>query len=99
MTIDLEAILNHDNTDDCIACRAHEVVMQALVPAAGAWEATAGLPQFSIALHGAAGLLGTMLAAGVAREEIEGALSRLLQDLEDQIAEDRAFGGPPQGTA
>jgi hypothetical protein len=50
-------------------------------------------------LHGAAGLLGTMLAEGIGREEVEAALFRLLEDIEGQIAEDQMIGGPPQGTA
>jgi hypothetical protein len=99
MNIDFEAILSHDNTDECVACRAQEMVTRALVPAAAAWETSSGLPRFSMALHGAAGLLGMMLEAGVSREEIESAVSRLLEELESQIAEDRAFGGPAQGTA
>jgi hypothetical protein len=99
MKIDLEALLTHDGTDDCVVCRAQELVTQVLVPAATAWETTAELPRFSLALHGAAGLLGAILVEGVSREDVEGALSRLLEDLEGQIAEDRAFGGPTQGTA
>jgi hypothetical protein len=95
----LEEIITHDNTEDCVACRAQDIVAQILVPAAAAWEATSALPHFSLAIHGAAGLLGTMLAEGVAREEIEAALSRLLDDIEGQIAEDRMIGGPTQGTA
>jgi hypothetical protein len=99
MTIGLEAIVTHDSTDDCVACRAQSVVMQALVPAAAAWEATAELPRFAIALHGAAGLLGSMLREGVPRDEIEGALSELLDQIEQQITEDQTMGGPAQGTA
>jgi hypothetical protein len=95
----LEEIITHDNTEDCVACRAQDIISQALLPAAAAWEATAGLPQFSLALHGAAGLLGTMLAEGVGRDEVENALFRLLDDIEGQIAEDRMIGGPTQGTA
>ena len=95
----LEEIITHDNTDDCVACRAQDIVGQFLIPAAAAWEATSGLPQFSLALHGAAGLLGTMLAGGIGREEMEAALSRLLEDIEGQIEEDQMIGGPPQGTA
>lgn len=95
----LEVIVTHDSTEDCVACRAQSVVMQALLPAAAAWEATAELPQYSIALHGAAGLLGSMLEGGVPREEIDDALSGLLDQIEQQIAEDRTMGGPPQGTA
>ena len=95
----LEEIITHDNTEDCVACRAQDLVAQILIPATAAWEATSGLPQFSLALHGAAGLLGTMLAEGTAREEIETALFRLLDDIEGQIAEDRMIGGPTQGTA
>ena len=94
-----EEIITHDNTEDCVACHAQEIVTQILVPAAAAWEATAGLPHFALALHGAAGLLGNMLAEGMARDDIESALSRLLDDIESQIAEDRMIGGPTQGTA
>ena len=36
---------------------------------------------------------------GIPREEVEGALSRLLDDIEARIAENDAMGGPPQGTA
>jgi hypothetical protein len=64
-----------------------------------AWEESAGLPRFSVALHGAAGLLGSMLSRGVSREAIERALSTLLDEWERQIAEDNAMGGPPQGNA
>jgi hypothetical protein len=95
----LEEIITHDNTEDCVACRAQDIVGQFLIPAAAAWEATSGLPHFSLALHGAAGLLGTMLAEGIGREEVEAALFRLLEDIEGQIAEDQMIGGPPQGTA
>jgi len=40
-----------------------------------------------------------MIEDGVSREDIERALSRLLDEIEEQITEDRAMGGPPQGTA
>ncbi len=99
MSIDFKEIITHDSTEDCIACRARDVVMQALIPAAAAWESSGGLPRFSIALHGAAGLLGTMLEEGLSRADIEGALSELLDEIESQVAEDRTTGGPPQGTA
>jgi hypothetical protein len=99
MTIDLEVLVTHDSTEDCIPCRARELVINALVPAAAAWEAKAELPRFSIALHGAAGLLGSMLEDGISRNEVEDALSNLLDQVEQQIAEDQAMGGPPQGTA
>jgi hypothetical protein len=35
----------------------------------------------------------------VPRDDVEAALSRLLDDIEQQVAEDKAMGGPPQGTA
>ena len=94
-----EEIITHDNTEDCVACRAQDIVAQILLPATAAWEATSGLPRFALALHGAAGLLGTMLAEGVSREDVEAALFRLLEDIEGQIAEDGMIGGPTQGTA
>ena len=52
MTFGLDVIVTYDSTDDCIACRAQSVVMQALVPAAAAWEATAESPRFSVASRG-----------------------------------------------
>src|ERR1017187_2579234 len=99
MALSLEELFTHDSTENCIACRARDFVAQIVVPAAEAWETSTDLPRFSIALHGAAGLLGGMVGDGVSREEIESALSRLLDEIEEQITEDRAIGGPPQGTA
>jgi hypothetical protein len=95
----LNRILDHDETEDCPVCRAQDVVMMALLPAAAAWEHRAELPQHAVALHGAAGLLGTMLEAGIEREEIEEALSRLLDEIEEGIRHERILGGPAQGTA
>ena len=71
----------------------------ALLPGAAAWEAHNELPRFSVALHGAAGLLGIMLEEGVSREDIDSAIGELLDEIEQRIAEDEAMGGPPQGTA
>ena len=99
MTVRLQEIITHDDSEDCVACRARDFVSQIVVPAAEAWETSTDLPRFSIALHGAAGLLGGMIEDGVSREDIERALSRLLDEIEEQITEDRAMGGPPQGTA
>ena len=99
MKIDLEELVTHDSTEDCIVCHAQEISSQTVVPAVMAWEDAAGLPRFSVALHSAAGLLGAMLARGVPRADLERTLSGLLDDIERQIAEDDAMGGPPQGTA
>lgn len=99
MPVNLTEIVTHDSTEECVACRAQDVVMRSLLPAAAAWEAAAELPRFAVALHGAAGLIGTMLEDGVSRAEVEAALATLLDDMEAQIAEDEAMGGPPQGTA
>ncbi len=55
--------------------------------------------RFSIALHGAAELLGAMLSEGVERSDIAAALERLLDDIEARIAEDQVMGGPPKGIA
>ena len=99
MALSLEEIVAHDNSEECVACRARDFVSQIVVPAAEAWETSTDLPRFSIALHGAAGLLGSMLEEGVSRDDIESALSRLLDEIEEQLSENRAMGGPPQGTA
>lgn len=99
MNIDLEQLIQHDMSDDCPVCRAQDMVMTVLLPAAAAWEISGELPRFSVALHGAAELLGALLEEGCPREEIEAALSRLLDDIESRIAEDVTMGGPPQGTA
>ncbi len=99
MSLGLKELIDHDLSDDCPVCRAHDVVEMVLVPAAAAWELKNELPRFSIALHGAAGLLGAMLEEGVPRHEIEAVLGELLDDIERRIAEDNALGGPPQGNA
>ncbi len=99
MTRDLDPLIQHDLSDDCLVCRAQDVVAMALMPAAAAWETDNGLPRFSVALHGAAELLGAMLQDGVTREAVETALGELLDDIELRLAEDEALGGPPQGTA
>ncbi len=99
MPIDVNTLIAHDMSDDCPSCRAMEFVELALLPAASAWEMRNELPRFSMAMHGAAGLLGAMMEEGVARGDIESALSNLLDDIEQQISEDDIMGGPPQGTA
>jgi hypothetical protein len=99
MDISIDEILNHTSEDDCPVCQAQDIVGGFLVPAAAAWEVSHNLPRFSLAVHGAAGLLGVMLEEGVSREEIEGALAQALDDLEQQIAEHKLMGGPPQGSA
>ena len=99
MSVDLKELTDHDHSDECPVCRARDIVHSALLPAASAWEAKDELPRFSVALHGAAELLGVMLEEGVERSDIEAELSRLLDDIEARIAEDRAMGGPPQGSA
>lgn len=99
MNRDLDLLIQHDMSDDCLVCRAQDVVAMALMPAAAAWESDNGLPRFSVALHGAAELLGAMIGDGIGRETVETALAELLDDIELRIAEDEALGGPPQGTA
>ena len=99
MPIDLKAITEHDMSDDCPVCRAQGLVDEVLLPAAAAWEQRGELPRLSMALHGAAGLLSALLEDGVPRAEVEAALAHLLDDIEQQIAEDGMLGGPTQGTA
>ncbi len=95
--MDLTSLLDHDLSEDCPICRAQEVIRIALLPAAAAWELNNELPRFSIALHGAAELLGAMLLEGVERSDIEAALGRLLDDIEARIAEYLLMGGPRLG--
>jgi hypothetical protein len=99
MPIDLSTLIEHDMSDNCPVCRAQNLVDVALLPAAAAWEMRSELPRLSIALHGAAGLLSALLEEGVPRDDMEAALLRLLDDYEQQIAEDKAMGGPTQGNA
>ena len=99
MTIDLNALVEHDMSEDCPICRTQDIVHIALLPAAAAWELNNQLPRFALALHGAAWLLGAMLEEGVPRTEIETAMASLLDGIENQIDEDSKMGGPPQGTA
>ena len=99
MSVDLKELTDHDHSDECPVCRAQNIVQSALLPAASAWEVNDELPRFSVALHGAAELLGAMLEGGISREDIETALGRLLDDIEQRITEDQVMGGPPQGSA
>src|ERR1019366_328716 len=98
MSTRLEEILTHDDTEGCVACRSRDFAGEVLVPAVAAWEASSDLPRFALALHGAAGLLGAMLAEGVPRDEIDVALSRLLDEIESQVLEQGALAGPAQGS-
>ena len=95
----IKKLIQHDFSDDCPVCRAQDVVAMALMPATAAWEMANELPRFSLALQGAAGLLGAMLEDGVDRGDIEKAIGGLLDDIEAEIAEDQVMGGPPQGSA
>lgn len=70
-----------------------------MVPAAAAWEASEELPRYSVALHGAAELLGVMLEEGIAREQIDATLAKLLDDIERGVGEDDVMDGPAQGSA
>ncbi len=99
MTVDLAPLVDHDLSEDCPVCRAQNIVQIALLPAAAAWESNNELPRFSVALHGAAELLGAMLEESVERSDIEAALSRLLDDIDPRIVEDQVMGGPPEGNA
>ena len=99
MSANLNELTDHDLSDDCPVCRAQNLVQTVLLPAAAAWELSNELPRFAVALHGAAELLGVMLEEGIPRPDIETALGRLLDDIEQRIAEDHAMGGPPKGSA
>ncbi|MEK9684475.1 MAG: hypothetical protein VW226_08000 [Rhodospirillaceae bacterium] len=99
MNSDLEKLLTHEYSDDCTTCKAQDVAALSLVPAVAAWETAYELPQYSIALNGAAQLLGAIIADGVARSDVEDALRQLLDEVEEQIREEGLLGGPPQGTA
>ncbi|MDA0241094.1 MAG: hypothetical protein O3A84_13850 [Proteobacteria bacterium] len=99
MSIDIEVLLEHDHSDDCPICRTTDVVAFTLMPAAASWEQAYELPHLSVALHGAAQFLGVMMQEGADRADLENALGVLLDDIEEQIAEDRTLGGPTQGNA
>jgi len=95
----IKKLSQHDMSDDCPVCRAQDVVAMALMPATAAWEMANELPRFSLALQGAASLLGAMLEDGIDRGDIEKAIGDLLDDIEAEIKEDQVMGGPPQGSA
>lgn len=99
MSIDLNQLTEHEMTDDCAVCNAQDIVHMALIPAVAAWEQYNGLPRFALALQGAATMLGAIIEHGVAREDLEATLGEMLDDIEMRIAEDKAMGGPPQGSA
>lgn len=99
MRANLENLVQHDLSDDCPVCRAQHLTESTLLPATAAWEMQNELPQYSLALHGAAGLLGAMLQEGYSREEIMEALHLALDDIEQHLPGEDALGGPPQGNA
>ena len=99
LPFDFKELVNHDLSDDCPVCRAQELADAALVPATAAWEMRNDLPQFSLALHGAAGLLGAMMQGGLPRESVMAALEVALDEIEQNTAEEDALGGPAQGNA
>ena len=99
MNNNLEELITHEYSEDCMVCKAQDVVAFSLVPAAAAWETANELPQYSVALNGAAQLLAAMIADGLSRNDVEEALKTLLDDLEAQIKEEGVFGGPTQGNA
>ena len=73
----IKKILAHEYSDDCMVCRAHDVVAFSVVPAAAAWETANELPQYSVALNEAAQLLAAMIADGRSRSDVEEALNAL----------------------
>ena len=73
--------------------------MGARVPGAAAWETANELPQYSVALNGAAQLLAAMIADGLLRNDVEEVLKSLLDDLKASIKEEGVFGGPTKGNA
>ena len=92
-------IVTHDETDDCPACRAQDIVNASLVPAVAAWEEAYQMPRHALAVHGAASLIAFMIQNGVSRGDIEEAVAKIVDDYEMEIAEQGLLGGPHQGTA
>ncbi len=99
MSSTFDDIVTHDASDDCVACRAQDIVNASLVPAVAAWEEAYQMPRNSLAVHGAASLMAFMIQNGVARKDIESAVAKIVDDYEMQIAEEGLLGGPHQGTA
>lgn len=99
MKVDLEDLITHDSSEDCVACRAQDIVGFSLIPAMAAWEEAYQLPRHSLPIHGAAALIAYMMQSGLARNEIESVISQLLDEYEMQIAEEGILAGPTQGSA
>ena len=99
MSTPFEKIITHDASDDCVACRAQEIVYASLIPAVAAWEDSYQMERHALSIHGAAGLMAFMMQNGVARDEIEKAVATLLDDYEMQMAGEGLLSGPHQGTA
>ena len=99
MTNEFKKLMQHDMSDDCPICHAENLVTTTLIPAVASWEIANDLPQFSLALHGAAGLLSAMIEEGHKRDKIELALKELLDEFEVSMATNTAMAGPAQGTA
>jgi len=99
MTVKLNELIEHDSSDDCPVCRALDFTYAVVAPAVASWEASNEFPKFSLALNGAGALLGALLEEGVPRHELDKAVAAILDDIEQQVAEQGVLGGPTQGTA
>jgi hypothetical protein len=100
MLMPLESWITHDHYVDCIACRCSELAANIVGQAVAAWEVSKDLPRGSLALFGAAGLLAALLVDGYSRQEIEKALSELLDEIETDVAAAvSALGGLSGGNA
>ena len=99
MTVNLNELVEHNDTDDCPVCRALDFTYAVVAPAVASWEQSNEFPKMSLALNGAVALLGAMLEEGVPRNELDKTVAALLDDIEQQITEDGVLGGPTQGTA
>ena len=74
MTSVLDHLVEHDMSDDCLVCRAQEVVAIALMPAAAAWEVDNGLPRFAVAREAVEAALSGLLDKIELRIAEDGAL-------------------------
>jgi len=99
MTVNLNELVKHDASEDCPVCRALDFTYAVVTPAVASWEQSNGFPKYSLAINGAAALLGAILEEGVSRPLLNKVVAALLDDIEQQIAEEGVLGGPTQGTA
>ena len=97
---DIDELVAHVEDKDCDVCIARSLATSVVAPAVAMWEVSHRLPRCSLALHGAVGLLATMLDEGYSREEIDAVVADMLDEIEaERQGWNMLLDSMPEGSA